>query len=375
MTPRIVIVGGYGAFGAHVAERLSRDPDLDIVIAGRSLEKANKLAAQLARVGKAKTSGAVLDATTARATDVKALGARVLVNSSGPFQTQDYALARACIEAGCHYVDLADARAFVAGIAQLDREARDANLCVISGASSVPGLSTAVVNAYADKFQSLEAVEIGISPGNSFNPGKATIASILGQVGKPFALRLDGRVATEHGWQGLARHDFPKIGSRLLCDVEVPDLDLLPEHYPQLRTARFKAGLEVGLFHIGLWGLSWLVRAGLVTSLAPLAGPLLHAKEKLHRLGTDCGGMFVTLSGRSLDGNPHKITWHLIARSGHGPYVPAIASVILAKRLAAGTGPPPGARACFALFTPADFEAEVTGLNIVCTTDHCSAAS
>jgi hypothetical protein len=44
--------------------------------------------------------------------------------------------------------------------------------------------------------------------------------------------------------------------------------------------------------------------------------------------------------------------------------VPAISSVILAKRLAAGAGPELGARPCFALFTPADFAAEVSDLDI-----------
>ena len=60
-------------------------------------------------------------------------------------------------------------------------------------------------------------------------------------------------------------------------------------------------------------------------------------------------------------------TWTLVARRGDGPYVPAMASVILAKRLVAGEGPPPGATPCFGLFPLADFEAEVADLDITCT--------
>ena len=37
---RVLIVGGYGAFGARAAERLAREPGFDIVIAGRSADKA-----------------------------------------------------------------------------------------------------------------------------------------------------------------------------------------------------------------------------------------------------------------------------------------------------------------------------------------------
>ena len=37
---RVLIVGGYGAFGARAAERLAREPGFEIVIAGRSADKA-----------------------------------------------------------------------------------------------------------------------------------------------------------------------------------------------------------------------------------------------------------------------------------------------------------------------------------------------
>jgi hypothetical protein len=92
--------------------------------------------------------------------------------------------------------------------------------------------------------------------------------------------------------------------------------------------------------------------------------------RRLSFLGTDSGGMFVRVAGRNDQGARSTRSWHLIARRGHGPYVPAIASVILAKRLIAGAGPRAGAMSCFGLFTPADFEAEVADLDITCSLDH-----
>ena len=308
----------------------------------------------------------MLDATTATPEALRALSADILINASGPFQHQDYALPRACIAAGCHYIDLADARAFVTGIGALDAEAKAAGVSIVSGASSVPGLSSAAVQRMAEDLAQLDEVHIGISPGNSFDPGVATAASIIGQAGKPFTVRRGGRPLTVHGWQGLHRHRFPEVGYRWMSNVDVPDLDLFPQHYPELSTVRFSAGLEVGLFHLGLWAASWPARAGIVRSLTPLAAPMLAVKRRLSGLGSDTGGMFVRVVGRDRDGASRTRTWHLVARSGDGPYVPAIASVILAKRTVAGDGPAPGAQPCFGLFTLGEFEAEIGDLDITC---------
>lgn len=365
---RILIVGGYGAFGAHVAERLGRETGLTIIVAGRSRSKAEAYATKLRDAGaQANIEVSAFDASRATADAILDLAPEVIINASGPFQAQDYTLARAAIGAGCHYIDLADARSFVTGISALDEEARGANVCVISGASSVPGLSSAVVHQISEDLASLEEVHIGISPGNSFDPGAATTASIIGAAGKPFSLRVNGAWTTAYGWQNLRRYSFPEFGARWMCDVDVPDLELLPQHYPKLSTARFTAGLEVSLFHLGVWGLSWLARAGIIRDPAKLASPLLAAKRALPFLGSDVGGMFVNVTGRNARGARTQHRWHLVARRGNGPYVPAIASVILTKKLLNGAGPPPGAMPCFAMFTPAEFEAEVADLDITCS--------
>ena len=361
---RILIIGGYGAFGYRVAERLARETDLDIVLAGRREAAARTAVARLRPSASAPLSAAAIDVETITAADIGRLAPVVVVNASGPFQHQDYRLAEACIAAGVHYVDLADARAFVTGIGRLDAVARSAGLSVISGASTVPALSSAVGAHLAGDFDRLDSIAIAISPGNSFDPGEATTASILSYVGKPFTTRIDGRAAVVHGWQGLARGAFPMLGARWLGDVNVPDLDLLVQRYPGVASVRVRAGVEVAPFHLGLWALSWLVRIGAVRDTARLARPLLAVKRRLSFLGSDRGGMTVTLAGDGRDGRQLQRRWHLAACSGHGPYVPAIASVILARALARGDPPFIGARPCVQLFPLGAFEAELADLDI-----------
>lgn len=364
----IMIVGGGGAFGARAAELLARVPGADLVLAGRRAHPLAAQAATLSSIGARPVRTVALDATQATADDLARLGVTIIVNASGPFQSQDYGLARAAIGAGCHYIDLADARDFVVGLPALDAFAREAGVLAVSGASSVPGLSSAVVSAHAGAFAELRAIEIGISPGNAFDPGLATVSSVLGGVGQPVRMLEDGAWRTVHGWQGLGRRSFgTATGRRWLGYVDVPDLALLPEHIPRVQTVRFRAGLEVSMFHLGLWAASWLVRAGLVRSLAPLAPSLLAIKRRMSWLGSDRGGMFVALHGRGDDGEAKTVTWLLEAGSGHGPYVPTLTAVALAKRLISGAETRRGALACHAVVPLADIVAEADGLDIRCT--------
>jgi hypothetical protein len=146
--------------------------------------------------------------------------------------------------------------------------------------------------------------------------------------------------------------------------VDVPDLDLFPHHYPTLETIRFQAGLEVSLFHLGLWAGSWLVRAGLVRKPERLASLLISTKKRLSFLGSDKGGMYVVMEGLDHAERPKRLKWVLTASRGDGPYVPALASVALARRLANGTETRRGAMACFGLVTLDEFREETQGLDI-----------
>jgi Saccharopine dehydrogenase NADP binding domain len=361
---RVLVLGGYGTFGARAAERLARESDIELVIAGRSLDAAEACATALAKGARAKISPAQLDASRLTAAELAPLETDVLINASGPYQTQGYGVARTCIEAGVHYIDLADARAFVTGISTLDDEAQRAGVLVVSGASTVPALSAAVTDAYAPRLEQLVSVTSVIAPANSFDPGLATTRSILGTVGRPIILPKGNATVTGYGWQGLRRAALPGLGRRWIGLVDVPDLDLFPRRYAGLRSVEVYAALEIGAFHLALWGLSWLVRAGLVRDPTALARPLLGAKLASRRLGSERGGMTVTLEGSDPGGNPKRIVWYLIAERSHGPYIPAIPSVILAKRLLDGTLSARGAMPCAGLFTLADFMAEVADLDI-----------
>lgn len=168
-----------------------------------------------------------------------------------------------------------------------------------------------------------------------------------------------------HGWQGLSRHRFQSLdGARWFAWCDVPDLDLFPSRYPGVRTVRFRAGLELRLTQFGMWGLSWLVRAGLVRNAAALAPGLRRAAIALERLGSGRSAMFVELSGPGRDGVRLRRVWELVARNNDGVHIPCLAAVCVARKLIAGRLPVRGATACVGLVSLDEYLAELEGLGV-----------
>ncbi len=147
----VMVLGGYGNFGARISRALVNDDRIQLLVAGRDAQQAAAFAAALP--GRAK--GVALDlhsASFVQALQNHQVG--LLIHSAGPFQGQDYAVARACAQAGVHYIDLADSRRFVCDFPQaLNAAFVDAGRVAISGASTVPALSSAVVESLCAGWQ------------------------------------------------------------------------------------------------------------------------------------------------------------------------------------------------------------------------------
>ncbi len=358
----VLVLGGYGNFGAHICRALASDPDIRLLIAGRSLEKAQRFAVQL---GLPARRGQHMDAeVTTLASELRGLGVETLIHTAGPFQGQDYRVARACIEAGCNYIDLADARDFVANIWKFDAAAKAAGVLVTSGASSVPALSAAVVDHFLPQFSHLDSIRHGIATGAE-TPGLATMRAVMGYCGKPLTRLENGLRTSVYGWQNLHRHRYPApVGTRWLGNCDVPDLDLLPQRFPTARTVTFHAGTGMPASHLAAWLLSWLVRWGLIENLAGWARPLQWLSRHMGSLGSGNSAMHVELAGLGQRGEPLTRTWHLLALNHDGPNIPAGAAIALARKLARGAALPTGAMPCIGLLTLEEYLAALTGLDI-----------
>lgn len=369
MNNRVLVLGGYGNFGKRISRALAAK-GVEVVIVGRDAAKAQALAADLGPGA----SGVAARVPGGLGTLLSAQRPDVVVNTVGPFQGQGYETARAAIEAGVHYLDLADARQYVCGISALDGLAKAAGVAVIAGASTVPALSDAVLAEYGAEFAAIDRLRYGIAPGQGAERGLATTQGILSYVGRRLA-PFPGIRREVYGWQDLYRQSYPGLGRRWMANCDVPDLDLLPERYA-IRAIQFSAGLELTALHLGLWGAGWLVRAGLPLPLARLAAPLLTVSNRFNRFGSADGGMHVILSGRKAGAPETAIErrWFIVARGGDGPHIPTIPAILIAHRIASGRPPAAGARPCLGLVSLQDYLDELAPYRIETVTERRSGA-
>jgi hypothetical protein len=371
LVKRVLIIGGYGNFGSYIARALTNDLNISLLIGGRSKLKADVFAASLRSINP--VVGCELDIDTDITSRLREIGPDIVIHTTGPFQSQDHRVARAAIAAGAHYLDLADARAFVATIGDLDQEAKSAGVAVIAGASSVPCLTAAFIDRYERHFARLEGVVYGIAAAQATNRGLGTAAAILSYVGRPFLILSRGRPKRVFGWQGLHGVRYPELGLRLFGYCDIPDLELFTSRYPDLGELRFVAGHEVKLLHIGTWLLSWIVRLGIIRSLSPYVERLLKLSFLFDPLGSDKSGFHMFLKGAGHSGERVEICIFMVARQMHGPNIPCIPAIRLAKRIAAGEEIAPGARPCLDLvgleeimqaIAHLDIDTVVTGPNL-----------
>lgn len=362
MMHTILVLGGYGFFGSRICHALASNKDIHLLIGGRHADQAQMLAKKL---GLNPAQGLAIDAHAANLVQrLTALNVNTIIHTAGPFQGQNYTVAQAAIAATANYIDLADGRDFVAGIKELDSLAQKQDVLVTSGASSLPALSSAVVDRYLHRFSRLESIKHGIASG-ARAPGLATMRGVFSYCGKSFSRLQEGHWKTTYGWLDLQRYHFPSpVGARWLGSCDVPDLILFPQRYPHVHTVTFHAGFASALGHLTVWSAAQLVRLGWISSLIPFSTPLHKISQWLEPFISDKGGMFVSLTGIGVDGQPLTLDWHLIAAQNHGPYIPCGAAIALAKKLASGDQLPRGAMPCMGLLSVADYLAALQDFDV-----------
>eukprot|EP01130_Rhizamoeba_saxonica_P015768 TRINITY_DN7127_c0_g1_i2.p1 TRINITY_DN7127_c0_g1~~TRINITY_DN7127_c0_g1_i2.p1 ORF type:complete len:577 (+),score=90.14 TRINITY_DN7127_c0_g1_i2:11-1741(+) len=370
-TKKIMILGGTGNFGYEIAQQLLSQSQFKILICSRNLEKSQK-AVNIMK----KSNSALDDQIVPFEIDIndsehlpdliKRSGADLVIDATGPY-LGDYSLARTCIEQGVSFIDLADQHGHVNNFQkELDADCKKNGVFAITGASTFPGLSGAMIDhIIKDKIKHVQKIEMYMSPGNHHDKGISTIKSALSYCGS----KIEFKDSVKYGWNELETIYF--LGSkRYITHVDIPDRSIYAKYFgnPVVIT---KAGIELKTAMIGIKILSWLCRMGILKDVNQYSSSLKKLIDIFRNCGTDTGCMKVKVVGTDHKNNKIQGSCTLLALQGDGPYIPVHPACIIAEKYVKGelTGKT-GAFPCIGFFSMEEFLESMRGKQIHKFTDY-----
>src|SRR6201998_1479097 len=204
----IWVLGATGKGGRAIASELIGG-DADVVLIGRDQDR-------LAAVG-ASLGGQKRTILVPRPAELVALIAAekptVVVNTIGPFGETSAPLARACLAAGSHYVDLANELPPVQALLDLDADGRNAGVTLVAGAGfGVLATEALVIELCSGRPAAARATVAAMPAVDGL--GSAVLSSVIDAVAYGGRRYRDGhlvrtRLGTLHAWIPLP--DLPAI--------------------------------------------------------------------------------------------------------------------------------------------------------------------
>jgi hypothetical protein len=334
---RVLLIGSTGTFGSRLAQHLSQMPELHVFLASRNIERADAIARSLKAKGtKSEISTVALDVNRNLDTVLETIKPWLVIDTSGPFQTAGYDVARMALNAGAHYFDLADAAEFLLGFENaLNSIANEKGLVARAGCSTTPAITTAVVDDLTQGWKRIDTVDVAIIPGGNNTVGPALAEAVLLQAGVPVEQYGYGVQRTVHGWLKSKHIHVPRLGTFRAAPAETVDPVIMPQRYALTSRMSFRAGLVSGLEQRGFETIAWFRRRGLFKNVGTL-GKILVQGRKLTRLWShDRGGLVIIVTGLNAEGKWTEANWSLLAEKGNGPHVPILPIVAAVKMLLA----------------------------------------
>jgi saccharopine dehydrogenase (NAD+, L-lysine forming) len=249
-----VLVLGAGAVGTVSALKFAQEAMTEqLVIADAVSARASLLADRLndprvTAIGvNARDRAAIVAA-------IRRTGTTVVVNAALPATNID--VMRACLEAGCDYIDLASAGTDADGIPKiddqfaLDAEFKAAGRLALLGMGADPG-TTNVYAAYAAKHLLDVVTELRVRDGDNsvchghdgflaaFSPWVMIDECLCKAV-----VYRDGRYQLEEPLTGREQFDFPELGVLDCYYVDHEESKTLPRCFPEARTIDFKLCMD-----------------------------------------------------------------------------------------------------------------------------------
>jgi short subunit dehydrogenase-like uncharacterized protein len=178
----ILVYGAYGYTGELIAEE-AVDRGLDVVVAGRNETKTRGVGIQLGvgtRIFGADEARENLD------------GVDVVLNCAGPFVRTYEPIAEACLETGTHYLDITGEFPVFEALAERDREAEQAGVCLLPGSGFDVVPTDCLAGHLHDRLPTATDLSLGFDALGAVSGG--TVASAIEHASGGGKVRRNGEI-------------------------------------------------------------------------------------------------------------------------------------------------------------------------------------
>jgi saccharopine dehydrogenase-like NADP-dependent oxidoreductase len=248
------MVLGCGAVGTVSALKFAQDATVDqLIVADTVPGRAQQL---VDRIGSPTVQALTLNAAdrTTLARAIRETRSTILLNAALP--ATNLLVMRACLDAGCDYIDMASGGAENDGTPKLpdqfalDAEFRAAGRLALLGMGADPGTSN-IYAAYAAKHLLDEVTEFRVRDGDNavcdghtgflatFSPWVFIDECTCGAISW-----RDGRYHLEEALSGHEPFNFPELGVLNTYYVDHEEARTLPMFFPQVKVADFKLCMD-----------------------------------------------------------------------------------------------------------------------------------
>jgi NAD dependent epimerase/dehydratase family len=299
---RVLLVGGTGVFGSLLIDELVAETDADILVASRNPlrfeERIRRQADRLRLI--------VLDANDAASVRAVPEDVVLVVHAAGPYHSDSLALLRMALRRHLPYIDLAESCEYFRRVRALLRERGSRRDLVLSGYSTMPGLTSFFVDLAGRRLTpSSVTSDLTVGAGNARSD--AALATLLEALTGDF----QGR------WIGF----------------EAADADLFPEWFG-VREVRCRVAFDAP-FSRALFSALYRLPSSLRRRAIP---PILAAGRWVAPEGSGAGRLAVEVRGREA-AREWQCTYALEVEE-RAQRMGVLPAVLAARRILEGSFPP-----------------------------------
>lgn len=254
----IMVIGGYGQVGGYITQKLvyenkKNEKFINVVIAGRNIEKAIKMMNKL----KYKCEARKVDVEKICSSDLKNIDTVIMC-----LENNNEGVLSECIKNGINYVDITPSFKMMEKILKYEVAIKEAGIVVVLGVGIAPGISNLLVKKAAKRFDQITDIESYLMLGVGEKHGSDAIKWLVNNLNVTY--EVDGKYEKEKVKsftqvrkvtvdKNKRKQDFTRI--------DLADSYINKKMYPQARvnswfsydinyfTSIVRVMTKIGLFH------------------------------------------------------------------------------------------------------------------------------